>query len=149
MKKSYWIILAVVAVAVASFAGWKIWSNGQREAEKLRQREVCVQDLKDAYAGFEAWQSSKADADYDKGAACFEAFAQDYETYLGNETTGAFLYIVDYYAFATTLQHYDTACQAHIEDIMAAIKGLYEDIDDTNLYRSFRSIRFQIEDQNK
>lgn len=148
MKKSYWIILLVVAVVIASFAGWKIWSNGQLKAEKLRQQEACVQDLKDAYAGFAAWQSSKADADYDKGAEAFEAVAQDYETYLGNETTGAFLYIVDYYAFATTLQQYETACQAHMEDIMAAIKGLYEDIDNTNLYRSFRSIRFQIEDQN-
>lgn len=37
MKKSYWIILLVVAVVISSFAGWKIWSNGQLKAEKLRQ----------------------------------------------------------------------------------------------------------------
>lgn len=149
MKKWYWIILLVVAVVVASFAGWKIWNDAQLKQEKLQQREACVQDLKDAYASFAKWRSSKSDPDYDLGAECFETFARDYETYLGNETTGAFLYIVDYYAFATTLQHYDEACQERIEDIMVAIKGLYEDLDNKDLYRSFRSIRFQIEDADK
>lgn len=138
MKRKSLIVCILLAVMVlAAFCGYRVGLQKGNQTSRQEGKTLCVEALSQTQKWFESWKKTKNEEAYWRGVAEFCTFARIYEMMAQDNHIA----VVEYYDFAAAMYSNADGCQGRMEDILAAIALLKEDLYDINTYRSFRTIR--------
>lgn len=148
MKKYLMIGILIVAILGSFWLGDRTGKQTQAEAHRQQLQAECVHALKSSKEWFEIYAEKSSESTYWHGASAFNHFAGTYEV-LALETPGSAesIALIEYLNFVDTLQDHPAQCRERMDEIIALIGTLSEDLEDANTYIKFRSIVEDVEDE--
>lgn len=148
MKKYLVIGILIVAIFSSFCLGNQMGKQTQAEAHRQQLQAECVHTLKSSIEWFETYAEKPSESAYWHGVSAFNHFAGTYEV-LTLEPPGSVesVYLIEYLNFVDTLQDHPTQCRERMDEIIALIGTLSEDLEDANTYIKFRSIVEDVKDE--